>query len=272
MSNPVHVIVQPGAAIAQLGGLMKHLAGRRTRAVNRHAARTGTLREGRCKSGPIATDADLLACRRDVALDPVRAPMTETRASYPWSRYRRHAGEPVACAWLDVDPCCAALGSTAEARATTYRALVRNAIPQGAWRLIRKALQRDRLSGSARCTDRIEARVRRRIEHRGHGRPRKGRRADAGRKSIRPLFGPLARVVLPDRRRPARPGSGALAPTAARSSSRFAESSRIQIEMKVVAAICNAARTLSYRPKGQLVAFAKPTVRSCLAASRRGTK
>jgi putative transposase len=171
MSNHVHLIVQPGAAIAQLGGLMKHLAGRRTRAVNRHAARSGTLREGRCKSGSIETDADLLACCRDVALDPVRARMTDTPASDPWSRYRRHAGEPVAFAWLDGDPCCAALGSTAEARATAYRAFGRNAIPQG-----------ERLSGSARFTDWVDAMVRRRIAHRGRGRPRKGRRADAGRK------------------------------------------------------------------------------------------
>jgi putative transposase len=81
-----------------------------------------------------------------------------------------------------VDPCCAALGSTAEARATAYRAFVRNAIPEGEWGLIREALQRGQPTGSARCTDQVEARVRRRSEHRGRGRPRKGRRADEGRK------------------------------------------------------------------------------------------
>jgi putative transposase len=81
MSNHVHLIVQPGEAIAELGGLMKHLGGRQTRFVNRQAARSGTLWEGRYKSSPIETDADLLACCRDVGLNPVRARMTETPAS-----------------------------------------------------------------------------------------------------------------------------------------------------------------------------------------------
>jgi putative transposase len=91
-------------------------------------------------------------------------------------------GETVELAWLDVDPRSAALGSTAEARATAYRALVRCAIPEGEWQLIREALQRGQLTGSARFTDQVEATVSRRIEHRGRGRPGKGRRADEGQK------------------------------------------------------------------------------------------
>jgi putative transposase len=203
------MIVQPGAAIAQLGGLMKHLPGCRRRLANRRAAHSDTLREGRYESSPIATDADLLACCRDDELNPVRARMTETPASYPWSRSRRHAGEAVGFARLDEDPCCAAFGSTAEARATAYRALVRNGIPQGEWRLIREALQPDQPTGSARFTDQVEARVRRCSEHRGRGRRRKGRRADAGRKwCLPPLRLPSttasSATTTPARRRGAR--------------------------------------------------------------------
>jgi hypothetical protein len=70
-----------------------------------------------------------------------------------------------------------------------YRALVRNAIPQGAWRLIREALQPGRPSGSVRCTDQGEAMVRRRIAHRGRGRPaRGGGRTLGGNKSVPVLF------------------------------------------------------------------------------------
>ncbi len=108
--------------------------------------------------------------------------MTETPASDPWSSSRGHAGEAAELAWLDVDPCDAALGSTAEARAAASRALVRSAIPEGEWRLIREALKRGQLTGSARFNDQVEAMVRRRIEHRGRGRPRTGRRADEGQK------------------------------------------------------------------------------------------
>jgi putative transposase len=96
---------------------------------------------------PIETDADLLACCRDGELDPVRARMTETPASCPWSRYRRHAGAGVAFAWLDVDPCCAALGSTAEARATdVLQWTLQEALEQKRHRLVRQALRlgRDR--------------------------------------------------------------------------------------------------------------------------------
>lgn len=108
--------------------------------------------------------------------------MTDTPASYPWSSYRWRAGEAAEFAWLGVDPCYAALGSTAEARATGYRAFVRSAIPEREWRLIREALQRGRRTGIERFTDQVEAMARRRIEHRGPGRPRKGRRADEGQK------------------------------------------------------------------------------------------
>jgi putative transposase len=188
MSNHVHLIVQPGAGIAELGRLMKHLAGRQTRFVNRQAARTGTLWEGRYKSSPIETDAYLLACCRDVELNPVRARMTDTPAAYPWSSYRWHAGECAESDWLDVDPCDAALGSTAEARAVAYRALVRSAIPEGEWRLIRECLQRGQLTGSERFTDQVEDIVHRRIEHRGRGRPRKGGRQTRGRNKSVPFL------------------------------------------------------------------------------------
>jgi putative transposase len=48
--------------------------------------------------------------------------------------------------------------------------------------LIREALQRGQLTGSARFTDQVEAIVRRRIEHRARGRPRKELQADEGQK------------------------------------------------------------------------------------------
>ena len=47
MTNHVHLILQPGETISGLGQLMKRLAGRQTRFVNRQEFRTGTLWEGR---------------------------------------------------------------------------------------------------------------------------------------------------------------------------------------------------------------------------------
>ena len=50
MTNHVHLILQPGEEIAGLGQLMKRLAGRQTRFVNRQESRSGTLWEGRYRS------------------------------------------------------------------------------------------------------------------------------------------------------------------------------------------------------------------------------
>ena len=173
MTNHIHLILQPEEAIAGLGQLMKRLAGRQTRFMNRQESRTGTLWEGRYRSSPIETDAYLLACCRYVELNPVRARMTDDPAAYPWSSYRRHAGLENRLGWLDLDPCYEALGISDDERATCYREFVRSAIPVGELELIREALQRGQLTGTERFIGEVEAIIGRRIENRKQGRPRK---------------------------------------------------------------------------------------------------
>ena len=173
MTNHIHLILQPGEAIAGLGQLMKRLSGRQTRFMNRQESRTGTLWEGRYRSSPIETDAYLLACCRYVELNPVRARMTDDPAAYPWSSYRRHAGLENRFGWLDIDPCYEELGISDDERATRYREFVRSAIPVGELELIREALQRGQLTGSERFIGEVEAIIGRRIENRKQGRPRK---------------------------------------------------------------------------------------------------
>jgi putative transposase len=175
MTNHVHLILQPGEAVAELGQLMKRLAGRQTRFVNRQESRSGTLWEGRYKSSPIETDAYLLACCRYVELNPVRAGITDSPGAYAWSSYRWHAGKSPDYSWLDTDPCYAALGSSANERARRYREFVRSAIPEQEWTLIREALQRGQLTGGERFIDQVEIMINRRIEKRKRGRPRKMR-------------------------------------------------------------------------------------------------
>ena len=173
MTNHVHLIVQPSEDVAWLGRLMKRLAGRQTRYVNRQERRSGTLWESRYKSSPIQTDAYLLACCRYVELNPVRAGMVATPGEYQWSSYAQHVGETASYAWLDVDPCFEGLATTKPSRQTRYREFVFSAIPAGEWDLIREALQRGQLTGQSRFVDEVEAIVGRRIEHRRQGRPKK---------------------------------------------------------------------------------------------------
>ena len=173
MTNHIHLILQPGDAIAGIGQLMKRLAGRQTRFVNRQESRTGTLWVSRYRVSPIETESYLLACCRYVELNPVRARIVSDPAGYPWSSYGRHACGTDRFAWIDIDPCYESLGATREERAARYKAFVPGAIPAGECRVIREALQRGKLTGGARFTDEVEKIIGRRIEHRKQGRSRK---------------------------------------------------------------------------------------------------
>jgi REP element-mobilizing transposase RayT len=72
MTNHVHLLLMPVQA-ASLASLLKALAGRQTRYVNRLEERSGTLWEGRYKSSPVDTEGYLLECSRYIELNPLRA-------------------------------------------------------------------------------------------------------------------------------------------------------------------------------------------------------
>lgn len=153
MTNHVHLVVNPGARADALASLMKRLAGRQTRRVNRLVDRTGTLWEGRYRSSPIETDAYLTACCRYVELNPVRAAMVSNVADYPWSSYRERASPMHG--WLEEDEAYRALGLTRGARATSWRKLVAMAVPDGEWSTIRRSVQRGEPTGSQRFADEL---------------------------------------------------------------------------------------------------------------------
>jgi putative transposase len=170
MTNHVHLVVAPDADPSVLAQLMKRLAGRQTRYVNRLESRSGTLWEGRYKSSPIDTDAYLLACCRYVELNPVRAGLVGDPADYPWSSYRGKIGLSTALL-PDQDLCYEALGVTAEERIMRYVRWVKSAIPAGEWEEIRRAVQRGQLTGGARFADEVAQRIGHRVSTRGPGRP-----------------------------------------------------------------------------------------------------
>ena len=173
MTNHVHLLLEPGEAIAGLGQLMKALAARATRYRNRLEGRTGTLWESRYKSSVVESDAYLLACCRYIELNPVRARMVAEAVDYPWSSHRMRVTDQADSDWLDMDPCFVALGDTPERRRIRYMEFMRQAVPSGEIDLIRAALQRGQLTGSARFVDEIERIQGVRVELRGQGRPRR---------------------------------------------------------------------------------------------------
>jgi len=171
MTNHVHLILNPGSDKDAIGQLMKRLAGRQTRYVNKHENRSGSLWEGRYKSSPIQSDEYLLQCCRYVDLNPVKAAMVEKPEDYPWSSYRSKVGLETS-AILDFDPCVLALQNTASG----YEQFVANGISQSEQAFIQQILNRNGLTGNPAFVDEIEQRLGTRVEYRGRGRPRKAKK------------------------------------------------------------------------------------------------
>jgi putative transposase len=175
MTNHVHLIVEPGEAVFTVGKLMRRLAGRQTRRVNRLEGRTGTLWTGRYKASPIQTDRYLLACSRYVELNPIRAGMVSDPGAYPWSSYRLKVGGAWPD-WLDEDPCYRGLGQSSSERARRYREFVEGETDAGEQALIRAALNRNQLTDDNRFVEAVERQIGRRIELRDRDRPPKRRK------------------------------------------------------------------------------------------------
>ena len=171
MTNHVHLLLAPAEA-ASLGLLLKALAARQTRYVNRVEGRSGTLWEGRYKSSPVDTERYLLECSRYVELNPLRAGIVGCPEHYRWSSFGGKAG-----LWedrrLDLDPCYLAMGKTEQQRRSRYAAFVSQGVRPSELILIREALQRGQLTGTQRFVDEIDRKLGVRVERRGRGRPAK---------------------------------------------------------------------------------------------------
>ena len=172
MSNHVHLVIDPGDDPENLGLLMKRVAGRQTRLVNKVRKRSGSLWEGRYKSSPIQANEYLLACCRYVELNPLRAGMVEDPARYLWSSCAVKAGFNE-LPWLDLDPFYLSLGNTPAERAEQYVCWLRESIPEEELRLIRGSVQRGQPTGNKKFAQDISKKIGRRVELRGPGRPKK---------------------------------------------------------------------------------------------------
>lgn len=172
MTNHVHLIVIPGVQTEHVSKLLRVVAARQTRYVNKLENRSGTLWEGRFKASLIDSDAYLLACCRYIDLNPVRAAMVERPEQYEWSSYRQRIGlaNPT---WIDAYDQYARLGQAGSERERAYRSFVAAGTPENQLKTIRGALQRNQLTGSERFRQQIEQRIGRRVSNHSRGRPRK---------------------------------------------------------------------------------------------------
>ncbi len=172
MTNHIHLIVDPGDNLDRLGLLMKRLAGRQTRHVNKNTQRSGSLWEGRYKSSPIQASEYLLACCRYVDLNPVRAGIVDNPDQYMWSSCRIKTGVDEG-KWLDCDPFYESLGRTNEQRCQRYREWLQSSIAESELQVIRDAAQRGQVTANIYFSTLMSEQVGRNLTLRGPGRPRK---------------------------------------------------------------------------------------------------
>ncbi len=172
MTNHVHLVVDPGKNAQALSLLMKRVAGRQTRYVNKLEKRTGSLWEGRYKSSIICTEEYLPACCRYIELNPLRASMVTDPAQYKWSSYAAKVQGKKDLV-VDPHPSYLALGSCEGDRQKAYMDYVFGTVPEYEIVLIREALQRGQLTGSDRFRAEIEKKLGIRFSNKKPGRPRK---------------------------------------------------------------------------------------------------
>lgn len=140
MTNHVHLLVTPAEA-ASLARFMRSLGQRYVQRFNRRHGRSGTLWEGRFRSGLVQSDRYLLACHRYIERNPVRAGMVATPADYPWSSHRSNAlGAPSRI--LSPHPLYEALGATAARRHAAYLRLFNLPTPPGEEEAIRSSVRK----------------------------------------------------------------------------------------------------------------------------------
>jgi putative transposase len=116
--------------------------------------RTGTLWEGRFRSGPVDSERYFLVCQCYIEQNPVRAGMVRLARDYPWSSYCHHA-EGRLDSLLTEHECYLRLGGTATERMNAYRAVCAETIAFGDIERIRSSVNRGRPLGAVQIHEQV---------------------------------------------------------------------------------------------------------------------
>lgn len=171
MTNHVHLLVTPEDTEGP-SQMMQALGRRYVRYVNKVYRRTGTLWEGRFKSGLIDSDAYLLSCSRYIELNPMRAGMVQHPREYRWSSYRHNAGGARDTV-LSEHPLYRSLGTSPQERQAAYRGLFAGTLDDIVLKAIRSGTEKGEVIGNDRFKAQIEQALRRQVTRLPHGGDRK---------------------------------------------------------------------------------------------------
>jgi REP element-mobilizing transposase RayT len=126
MSNHIHLAIQ--VADIPLSRIMQCISQRYTQWHNWRYRQTGHLFQGRYKAILVDADAFLLELAAYIHLNPVRAGMTASAETYPWSSHGAYLGKE-SVAWIDPEPVLSLLSpSTDTARDMFSRFVAEKAV------------------------------------------------------------------------------------------------------------------------------------------------
>ncbi|GAA3534147.1 transposase [Zobellella aerophila] len=174
MTNHVHLLMTPHTEKG-ISQLMQSLGRYYVRYVNQTHRRTGTLWEGRYKSGLVDSENYLLLVSRYIELNPVRANMVQHPAEYPWSSYQGNALDKV-IDLITPHSIYLSLGKDDEQRKAQYRELFKYHIPDLSLKEIRDATNKAWVLGNERFRQQIEIQTGRRAAPLPRGGDRKSQK------------------------------------------------------------------------------------------------
>ena len=173
MTNHFHLLVTP-IEVMSVSRMMQAVGRRYVRFINAEYKRSGTLWEGRFKSGLIDSDRYLLTCCRYIEMNPVRAGMTESPAGYRWSSFHHNAlGRPDRLVVPHEE--YLGLGKGNEDRRRAYRALFENELSTRDMQVIREGTEKGEAIGSERFQEDIARMKKQRVKRLGHVGDRKSK-------------------------------------------------------------------------------------------------
>jgi putative transposase len=159
MSNHVHLLLTAGS-MAGPSQMMKSIGQRYAQYLNRKYQRTGSPWEARYRSSIVEAEDYLLACHRYIELNPVRAQMVVDPGHYRWSSFHGNAlgaSDPL----LRPHALYLSLGKDALEQRTAYRALFEGQQHPFILGQIRRAIDRNGVTGSAKFADAIALTIKR---------------------------------------------------------------------------------------------------------------
>lgn len=171
MGNHVHLLVTPQRA-GGVSHLMQCLGRRYVRAFNTWHGRTGTLWEGRYKSGLVDSDHYLLACYRYIEMNSVRAGLVDVPGAYRWSSFHANAAGRHD-SLVTAHPTYLALGRDAAATRVAYRKLFDTQLEDGTLEEIRRCVSQQVVLGSEGARNRWQTALQRRTAPASPGRRRR---------------------------------------------------------------------------------------------------